>query len=238
MHRGAWQATAHGLEKNITSSLSLHPSQPPPIDFEFSSGLNGKESVCSAGDPGLIPGSGRCPGEGNDNPFQYSYLENPMDRGAWWPTVHGIDRVGHDWVTNTLTQDHLSFRMWQLQSAGFTESFKNNTHVFWWQAWSPSLFYPGLTLGWEDLLEKETATFSSILAGKIPWMEDPGRLQFMGSQTVQHYWATSLKKLSDLDKIQARASLRPQSFFSVLSPNDLLNVVFHLQIFTDFPAVN
>ena len=150
----------------------------------------------------------------------------------------GSQRVGHDWVTNTLTQDHLSFRMWQLQSAGFTESFKNNTHVFWWQAWSPSLFYPGLTLGWEDLLEKETATFSSILAGKIPWMEDPGRLQFMGSQTVQHYWATSLKKLSDLDKIQARASLRPQSFFSVLSPNDLLNVVFHLQIFTDFPAVN
>ena len=48
----------------------------------FHGGSDGKESACSAGDPGLIPGSGRSPGEGNDNPFQYSCLENPMDRGA------------------------------------------------------------------------------------------------------------------------------------------------------------
>ena len=39
---------------------------------------------------GLIPGSGRSPGEGHGNPFQYSCLENPMDRGAWWATVHGV----------------------------------------------------------------------------------------------------------------------------------------------------
>ena len=37
-----------------------------------------------------IPGSGRSPGEGNGNPLQYSFLENPMDRGAWWATVHGL----------------------------------------------------------------------------------------------------------------------------------------------------
>ena len=43
-----------------------------------------------AEDGGLIPGSGRSPGEGNGNPLQYSYLENPMDRGAWRPTVHGV----------------------------------------------------------------------------------------------------------------------------------------------------
>ena len=41
-------------------------------------------------DAGLIPGLGRSPGEGNDNPLQYSCLENAMDRGAWWATVHGI----------------------------------------------------------------------------------------------------------------------------------------------------
>ena len=46
-----------------------------------------KESACNAGDPGLIPGSGRSPGEGNGNPLQYSYLENPIGRGAWWATV-------------------------------------------------------------------------------------------------------------------------------------------------------
>ena len=45
--------------------------------------LSGKESACSAGDAGLIPGLGRSPGEGNGNPVQYSYLENPMHRGAW-----------------------------------------------------------------------------------------------------------------------------------------------------------
>ena len=41
-------------------------------------------------DKDLIPGSGRCPGEGNGNPLQYSCLGNPMDRGAWWDMVHGI----------------------------------------------------------------------------------------------------------------------------------------------------
>ena len=45
-------------------------------------------------DAGLIPGLGRSPGEGNGNPLQYSYLENSMDRGAWWATVYGIIRVG------------------------------------------------------------------------------------------------------------------------------------------------
>ena len=54
-----------------------------------------KNPPVSAGDVGLIPGSGRFPGEENDNPFQYSCLGNPMDRGAWWATVHGITRVGH-----------------------------------------------------------------------------------------------------------------------------------------------
>ena len=43
-----------------------------------------------ARDLGSIPGSGRSPGEGNGNPLQYSCLENPMDRGAWWATVHGV----------------------------------------------------------------------------------------------------------------------------------------------------
>ena len=47
-------------------------------------------SACNAGDLGSIPGSGTFPGEGNGNPLQYSCLENPMDRGAWWATVHGV----------------------------------------------------------------------------------------------------------------------------------------------------
>ena len=58
--------------------------------------LSGKESAYSAGDVGLISGSGRSPGEGNSNPLQYSCLGNPMDRGNWWVTVHKVLRVGHD----------------------------------------------------------------------------------------------------------------------------------------------
>ena len=68
-----------------------------PLDFPYSS--VGKESACSAGNPGLIPGLGRSPGEGNGNPLQYSCLENPMDRGAWQATVHEITRVGQDLAT-------------------------------------------------------------------------------------------------------------------------------------------
>jgi len=52
----------------------------------------GKESACSTGDPALIPGLGRSPGEGNGNPFQYPCLESLMDTGAWWATVHGITK--------------------------------------------------------------------------------------------------------------------------------------------------
>ena len=52
--------------------------------------LVGKESAYGAGDPGLIPGWERSPGEGNGNPLQYSCLGNPMDRGAWWAIVHGV----------------------------------------------------------------------------------------------------------------------------------------------------
>ena len=56
----------------------------------FPGGSEGKESACNVGDPGSIPGSGRSPGEGSGNPLQYSCLENPMHRGAWWAAVHGV----------------------------------------------------------------------------------------------------------------------------------------------------
>ena len=60
------------------------------INIGFPGTLDGKESACSAGDMGLIPGSGRSPGGGYGNPLQYSRLENFKDRGAWWATVHGV----------------------------------------------------------------------------------------------------------------------------------------------------
>ena len=58
--------------------------------MDFPNGSEGKESACYAGDTGLIPVLGRFPGEENGNLLHYCCLENSMDKGAWWATVHGI----------------------------------------------------------------------------------------------------------------------------------------------------
>ena len=78
----------------------------------FPVGSIGKESAHSVGDPASIPGSGRSPWGGNGNPLQYSCLENPMDRGAWWATVLG---VGHDWSDLA----HVHFVEWKKQNSSF-----------------------------------------------------------------------------------------------------------------------
>ena len=76
--------------------------------LKFSGGSEGKESACNVGDLGLIPESGRFPGEGHGNPLQYSYLENPMDRGAWRAIVHGVTKETKlsDSYTHTHTHTH------------------------------------------------------------------------------------------------------------------------------------
>ena len=86
---GAWWATIYGVTQSRTRLKRLSSS----------SSSSFLESACNAGDWGLIPGSGRSPGEGNGNPLQYSCLENPMDRGAWRDTILGVARVGHDLAT-------------------------------------------------------------------------------------------------------------------------------------------
>ena len=75
------------IESIFMSEMEVNPQ---PKGFPHSS--VGKESACNAGDRGLIPGLGRSPGEGNGNPLQYSCLENPMDRGAWQASVHGLPK--------------------------------------------------------------------------------------------------------------------------------------------------
>ena len=60
------------------------------VDMDFPVGSHGKEFACNAGDPGSMPELGRFPGEGNGYPFQYSCMENSMDRGAWQAIVSGL----------------------------------------------------------------------------------------------------------------------------------------------------
>ena len=102
-------------------------------------GSDSKESVYNVGDLGSIPGSGRSPGGGYGNPPQYSCLENPRDRGAWWAAVYGVAQS--------------QTRLKRLSSSSSRD----------------------------DRAEKAMAPHSSTLAWKIPWMEEPGRLQSMGS---------------------------------------------------------
>ena len=76
-----------------------------------------KSSACNAGDLDSIPGSGRSPGEGNGNPLQYSCLENPMDRGAWWAAVYGVpkSRTQLSEFTFTFTlRNEMEFTLWEL----------------------------------------------------------------------------------------------------------------------------
>ena len=73
----------------------------------FPGGSDSKESACNAGDAGSIPGSGRSPEEGNGNPFQYSCLENPMDRGTLWAIVPGVAKSWTRLSDLTLSFHHL-----------------------------------------------------------------------------------------------------------------------------------
>ena len=89
----------HGVTKSWTQLKHLIPvcvCVCPQCILGFPCSSVGKISACNAGDPGLIPGSGRFPGEGNGNPLQYSCLENSMDRGAFQATAHGVKRVQLD----------------------------------------------------------------------------------------------------------------------------------------------
>ena len=75
----------------LSASISIfHSSIHLLNSFPGSSVINNLPA--NPGDPGLIPGLGRSLGEGNGNPLQYSCLGNPMDRGAWWATVHGVTK--------------------------------------------------------------------------------------------------------------------------------------------------
>ena len=84
------------------------------MTFSFPGGTVVKNFPANAGDTedmGSIPGLGRSPGGGNDNPFQYSYLENATDRGAWWVTVHGVAK---SWMVPvpeqlSMTNDDMTF---------------------------------------------------------------------------------------------------------------------------------
>ena len=87
--------------KQIINNLDLHKHFP----WGFPGSSDSKESAYNAAEPGSIPGSGRSPGEGNVNPLQYSCLENPLERGAWWADCESVrtERLTHICILKTQT---------------------------------------------------------------------------------------------------------------------------------------
>ena len=118
-------------------------------------GSDSEESACNVGDQGLIPGSGKSPGEGNGNPLQYPGLENSMDREAWWATVHGVAmsrtrlcNEHFDMLANTFKL--FNCNTWQLPTSSEPQRSGNNTKFrvqegirdkckpSWWKSLKPS----------------------------------------------------------------------------------------------------
>ena len=100
--------------------------------------LSRKESTCNAGDvagaTGLIPGLGRSPAEGNGNPLQHSGLGNPMDRGTWWATVHGVAELDtNEWLTT-------STRLWTTAWRGSDTGLQCLGRMQWNKNWERSGF--------------------------------------------------------------------------------------------------
>ena len=130
-------------------------------------------------DMGWIPGSGRSPWQ----LLQYSLLGNPMDRGAWQATVHGATESWTPLSTDAQgTYDNATLPVCPTVSflCQWTSLVAQTVKRL------PTMRETRVqSLGQDDLLEKEMATHSRTHAWKIPWTEEPGRLQSMGSQRVR-----------------------------------------------------
>ena len=140
------------------------------IYFGFPCGSDGKESDCNVGDSGSIPGLGQSPGEGNGNPLQYSCLENPMDRGAWQTTVHGVAELDTtEWL-----------RYFHYHSQGFPSG--STVKKFTCQC-RRCRFYPWVgKIPWRRKLKPTPI----MLLGEVPWTEESSGPQSMGSQVHEH----------------------------------------------------
>ena len=141
----------------------------------FPGDSDGKESACSVGNPGLIPGLGRSPEEGNGYPLQYSCLRESLDRGAWLPSM-GLQRVRHNWATNSFTSAFPGGTSCKEPACEFIKKERITGPI------------PGSARS----LQASMATYPRVFAWKLPWTEEPGRMQPRRLQTrstaeaVQH----------------------------------------------------
>ena len=169
MGRGAWRATVHSSQRAGCDCSNLaHTHYQHYLPGKSSS--VGKESACSAGDPGSISGLGRLPGEGNGKPLQYSCLENPMDR----------ERVGYrPWYSKMAP--HSSTSAWKIPWTEEPGRLQSMGSLRVGHDWVASLSLSCIGEG--------NGNHSSVLAWSIPWTVEPGGLPSMGSHRVGHDWS-------------------------------------------------
>ena len=133
-----------------------------------------KNLPANAGDVGLIPEWGKFPGEGNGNPLQYSCLGNPMDRGAWWATVHGVSKLSQVKKKDTLCyRDSVilkSFWILLLKKIIFPFSFVGYGAVIiaWWGRWYQSPSEPRRYSMWEGKAKGDEFSQSPSTARRVP----------------------------------------------------------------------
>ena len=118
-----------------------------------------KNPLASAGDTGLISGLGRSPGRGNGNPLQYSCLENPKDRGAWWASIHEISK-SWTWLSTLycapfIRLHSIAISLRSLQ--GQPNSYKQQSFYRWWEMFKPCFY----TLYW--ILKIQISTFNNCI---------------------------------------------------------------------------
>ena len=167
--------------------------------------LEVKNPPTSAGDVsdmGSIPGSGRSSGGGYSNPLQYSCLENLMDRGAWWATIHRVtqSQTQLKWLSTAQQTTFCSFSLHCGEKAMTTHSSTLAWRIPWTEEPGRLQSMGSQSLTWLSnftftfhfpVLEKEMAIHSSVLAWRIPGTGEPGGLLSMGSHRARHNWSDS-----------------------------------------------
>ena len=166
---------------------------------------------------------GLSPGGRHGNLFQCSCLENTMDRGAWWATVHGVAK-NQTWPSGS----HFHFHFYPLVWVHF-HAFLLTSLVVQMVKHLPAMRETWVrSLGREDPLEKGMETLSSVLASKIPWTEEPGGLQSMGSQRVGHNWVTNTHMyIADLQHCVSFWCIAKWASYICIHIYILFHILFH-----------
>ena len=105
--RGAWWAAVSGVAQSRTQLKQLSSSSRLLLFSQVVLVNNMPANAGDIRDALSIPGSGKSPGKGHGNPLQYFYLENPVDRGDWHASVHGVAKIGHDLVTEQKNKNNI-----------------------------------------------------------------------------------------------------------------------------------